>query len=157
MSNKSGIPIHEATAIPVGAAAALPAVETLLDEFSQDPERASLALDMKTLHLPFQALISVPVQATVARAQKRGEWRLHIAAASKPQLYPAFDGTLTLLPAGLAGSQLKLDGSYVPPLGVVGRAVDFTFLHGAARSSLRRFLRDFSARIAALTRWAQIS
>lgn len=154
MNDNTGVQISKATAIAIPAAFALPALETILKEFAQHPGSASLALNIQQLHVPFQALITVPIEARVAPGQCRNEWRLTIRAASKPQLYPTFEGTLQLLSADRSGSQLQLDGRYVVPFGTLGRTIDLTFLRGAAEESLHRFVRDVAGRVAALSRWA---
>jgi hypothetical protein len=135
------------------AAFALPAVERILREFG-DPANASLALNVRDLGIPFQGLISVPVRAELRAGKARNEWNLRIAAANHTSLYPVFAGTLVLLRAG-QGSELRLDGVYEVPLEPLGRALDATVFHGAARSSLQRFLREISHRVVALLHWAQ--
>ncbi len=156
MKARNGVRVSTATAIPLPAALALPALETVLKEFAKHPRSASLALDIEQLRVPFQAMVSVPVQAHVLPGESRNEWRLQIRAASKPQMYPAFDGVLTLVPATRNGSQLELSGAYIVPFGLLGRTLDVTLLRGMAQSSLQRFLRDVANRIAALSRWAQL-
>lgn len=146
--------MHSSVAVAVPAYYALPAVETVLREFANEPGRASLALNVRQLHLPFQATIAVAVAAHVAAGEAQNEWRLHIEAVLNPAIYPTFDGVLALLPAAEAGSQLQLDGEYTVPFGRIGRALDDTLLRGAAKKSLERFLREIAYRVAALARWA---
>lgn len=142
MLTDSGLEVSSCAALAVPAA------------FAQEPGRASLALNVQQLRLPFQATISVPVDARVSPGEGRNQWRLHIRAASNPAMYPTFDGVLALLSAAGSGAQLQLDGRYTVPLGPIGRAIDMTALRGAARSSLRRFVRELAYRVAALARWA---
>ena len=123
-----------------------------MKEFSREPGRSSLALNMRQLHLPFEATITVPVRADVVAGSARNEWRLHIQASHNPSMYPAFDGLLTLI-AAVSGSQLHLEGRYTAPFGAVGKAIDETFLKDAARSSLERFVREVAYRVAALAHW----
>lgn len=139
-------------AVNAPAAFARQAVETILSEFAQEPGRASLALNVRQLHLPFQATITVPIEARVSPGQAATEWQLHIEAARNPELYPKFDGVLSLCDQGF-GSQLQLDGDYTAPFGAVGRAIDATLLRGAARASLERFVREVAYRVAALSLW----
>jgi hypothetical protein len=89
--------------------------------------------------------------------QGRGEWQLRICAASQPKLYPTFAGVLSLAPAGERSCELLLDGAYAVPLGVLGRAIDSTFLCGAAQASLERFVREIANRVATLARWAKFA
>jgi hypothetical protein len=155
MTRPQSTKIETRTAIAAPAAFALPAVERILREFA-DPGNASLALNISELHLPFQAVISVPVQARVAAGAARNEWRLEIRAADRAQLYPVFEGTLRLQRAG-HGSELHLEGAYAVPLGTLGRAIDATVLRGAAGSSLQRFVREIAHRVAAISQWTHIA
>jgi hypothetical protein len=153
MNGSNSVKMSTATAIAVPATFALPALETILKEFTQHPGTASPALDIRQLHVPFEALITVPVEAHVTSGCGRNEWCLTIRAAHRPNLYPQFEGTLTLLSAARSGSQLQMDGRYSVPFGAVGRVVDLTVLRCAAEESLRRFLRDVANKVATLSRW----
>src|SRR5579884_1673560 len=107
------------TAIPVPAAFTLPAVEAILREFG-NPAHASLALNAGQLGVPFQAIISVPIQPRIGPGDGRDEWCVRISAAKHPGLYPMFEGSLRLLRAA-QGSELSLEGAYDVPFGTFGR------------------------------------
>lgn len=157
-SNRT-IQVSTDIALNVPAAVALPALETILEEFKRCPAQAALALNMRDLHLPFEALVSVPIQMHIARLPSHGrnEWGIRICAAARPQLYPTFEGVLRLLLAGDRGSEVQLAGEYRVPLGPIGNALDATLFSGIAEQSLRRFVRDLTNRIAALARWAHLA
>lgn len=144
-----------AVAVPVNFA--LPAVECILSGFAQTHhdahESVSLALNLRQLHLPFEAEIRVPVEARVSPGSAHNEWRLDIRAAHNAALYPTFEGLLTLLPVGRCSAQLQLQGRYTVPFGALGKALDVTLMRGAAPSSLQRFVREVACRVAALARW----
>jgi hypothetical protein len=140
------------TAIPAPAAFTLPAVEAILHEFG-DPAHAALALNANQLGIPFEAVISVPVQARIRPGEGRDEWSVRICAAAHPALYPVFEGSLRLLRAA-QGSELNLDGLYDVPFGAFGRALDRTVFHSAAEASLRTFLREIAHKVATLSRWS---
>lgn len=55
-------------------------------------------------------------------------------------LFPRMDGDLVLAPMGPELTQLAFRGSYRPPLGGVGRAIDRTMLHRVAEASVKGFL-----------------
>lgn len=152
----SATPVSCAAAIAVDTALALAALETILTEFGSVDGGAALALNIRQLHLPFEAALRVPVRATVHPGESRNQWRLSIRAAKAPGLYPTFEGVLALLSAADKGCQLQLEGRYAPPLGSVGRAIDSTLLRGAARSSLERFIREVAHRVAALAHFARV-
>ena len=153
MNGCNGVQVESTTAIAVPAAFALPAIETILKEFKQRVYAASLALNLEEMHVPLEALISVPVEVDVSPSLSRNEWLLLIRAESKSNLYPVFRGRLTLLDAAAAGAQIQLKGSYVVPLGALGHAVDMTLLRSAAESSLNRFVRELAHRVASLSTW----
>lgn len=152
-TDESGIDVATSVTVSASTHFASPALETILKEFSQEAGRASLALNMRQLHLPFEAVIHVAVHAQVVPGETRDQWHLHIRAARNHALYPTFDGILTLTTAGERSCQLQLAGKYVVPFGAVGRAIDVTLLRGAARSSLERFLREVGYRVAVLAHW----
>jgi len=150
---KAGFRVNTSAAVALDTTFALAAVETILNGVCSDTSQA-LALNIRQLSVPLEALISVPVDVRVRSGEARNEWRLRIRAVSKPHLYPRFAGVLTLIPAADQGCQLQLSGEYAPPLGAIGRVIDATVLRGAAQSSLERFVREIAYRIAALARWA---
>lgn len=58
-----------------------------------------------------------------------------------PDLFPTFDGGLELSADG-RGTALRLVGSYVPPLGLLGRVGDGLAGHRIVLASLNKFLTD---------------
>lgn len=61
-------------------------------------------------------------------------------AVEAGRLFPAFDGDLELAPLGPELCRLVLMGSYTPPFGTLGRALDRALLHRVAESTARTFL-----------------
>ena len=157
MSSAQGVFISTATAIPVADAYALPALETVLTELEKHPGSTSLALNMQELHVPLQAMVSVPVQAQVLADDERHAWHVEIRAASRPQMYPTFNGALRLVSCGERACELRLQGRYQVPLGALGRVIDSTFLRGAVDASMQRFVRELADRVAMLARWAKLA
>jgi hypothetical protein len=68
--------------------------------------------------------------------------------AEHPDLFPTFDGGLELYPDG-RGTALRLVGSYVPPLGLLGRFGDGLAGHRIVLASLNKFLADVAALLTA--------
>jgi hypothetical protein len=64
-----------------------------------------------------------------------------------PRLFPEFQGVLTARPKN-RGVWLRLDGSYDPPLGFIGKVFDLVFGRAIARSTMARLLAQLSAEIA---------
>jgi hypothetical protein len=61
-------------------------------------------------------------------------------------LFPVLDADLTLAPAG-AGTMLTLAGSYRPPLGPLGQALDRAILYRVAAATIRSFLVEVAAHL----------
>ena len=64
-----------------------------------------------------------------------------------PELFPTFDGGLELRPA-LDGIELRLAGSYQPPLGAFGRFADGILGHRIVTASLNAFVTTAASRLA---------
>jgi len=62
-----------------------------------------------------------------------------------PGLFPAMTGSLWVYALSSRETQLELTGSYDPPLGLLGDAVDAIALHGIAEQSVRRFIADVAS------------
>jgi hypothetical protein len=55
-------------------------------------------------------------------------------------LFPALDADLEIAPMGADRAQLAMSARYVPPLGVIGQAIDRAFLSRVAEATLKNFL-----------------
>ena len=62
-------------------------------------------------------------------------------AADSPGLFPAMNGELRVYPLSFSETQVELVGSYDPPMGVLGSAVDAVVGHRIAEASVHRFVR----------------
>ncbi len=70
-------------------------------------------------------------------------------------LFPVFDADLVLTPAGEERSRLELVGSYRPPLGRAGLALDRVILGRIASATIRAVLEGVKASLAdPATEWA---
>jgi hypothetical protein len=63
-------------------------------------------------------------------------------------LFPALDADITVIPLNEQTSLLKFAGSYRPPLGALGTALDAAILHRVAAATIRTFLNRIAAAIA---------
>ena len=68
--------------------------------------------------------------------------RLGWKAARAASIFPQMEATLSAWPLSADETQLELSGSYQPPLGSVGKALDTLLLHRIAEAALHRFLED---------------
>lgn len=62
-----------------------------------------------------------------------------------PDLFPAMTGSLWAYALSPRETQLELTGSYDPPLGLLGDAIDTIALHHLAQESVRRFITDVAS------------
>ena len=62
-----------------------------------------------------------------------------------PGLFPALTGSLWAYALSPRETQLELTGSYDPPLGLIGDAIDAIALHRIAEESVRRFITDVAS------------
>ncbi len=65
---------------------------------------------------------------------------LRWTAAGVAGLFPSLDADLEIAPLGPARTQLAMSARYVPPLGVVGRAINRAVLFRVAEATLKDFL-----------------
>lgn len=70
--------------------------------------------------------------------------RLHLrwAATQHPRLFPIMSGVLAVYRLTATETQLDFSGSYDPPLGPLGDALDAVALHRVAEASVHRFIQD---------------
>lgn len=63
------------------------------------------------------------------------------------RLFPVLDADIRLAPAGERAALLTIAGSYRPPLGSFGEALDRAILHRVATATISSFLAQVAARI----------
>jgi hypothetical protein len=80
--------------------------------------------------------------------QTAAGWRSEIAwrASTAAPLFPVFSGWLTIGP-----EELRLDGLYAPPGGMLGRIADRVLLHAAANATARWMLGEIDRAAVAAT------
>lgn len=87
--------------------------------------------------------LSKAVSVNVGNKRDRGEgfvMPLRWSATGPSELFPVMEGDLEIAPLGSHESQLRLSGSYEPPLGSIGRQLDRLLLHQIAEATVRAFL-----------------
>jgi hypothetical protein len=65
-------------------------------------------------------------------------------AIRTPQAFPVMHAELLVYPLTPTETQLELVGTYEPPLGPVGRAIDAALLHDVARGSVLQFIQEIA-------------
>lgn len=68
-------------------------------------------------------------------------------AADNPGLFPAMTAELKVYPLSFTETQVELTGTYDPPMGVLGSAVDAVVGHRLAEASVHRFVRAIVERL----------
>ena len=63
-------------------------------------------------------------------------------AATRPRLFPLMNADLSIYPLTATETQLDFLGSYEPPLGAFGDALDAVVGHKVAEASVHRFVTD---------------
>ncbi|MBC7560760.1 MAG: hypothetical protein H7270_15745 [Dermatophilaceae bacterium] len=87
--------------------------------------------------------LSKAVSMRVGNARDRGEGfviPLQWSATGPTELFPVMLADLEITPLGADESQLRLSGSYDPPLGPIGRQLDRLLLHQLAEATVRALL-----------------
>jgi len=111
------------------------------------------AYSHEAVHL---ARVGIPGLSKLVRVQLRELARTDTSAglairweATGPggRLFPALDADIRLAPAGDGATLLAMTGSYRPPLGAVGDALDRGILHPVAAATIRNFLAEVAAQI----------
>src|SRR6266576_3170529 len=70
-----------------------------------------------------------------------------VGAIGLSRLFPVLDADVRLTPAGEHVTLLSMAGSYRPPLGSLGQALDRVILHRVATATIRGFVAQVAARI----------
>ncbi|MDA8297701.1 MAG: hypothetical protein M0004_14160 [Actinomycetota bacterium] len=86
--------------------------------------------------------VSVEVRGVMQRGSGLVAWIEWKAAGSA--LFPVLDAELELAERGPGGARLTLSGSYLPPLGTLGRGLDRTVIHRVAQMTVHNFLHDLN-------------
>lgn len=63
-------------------------------------------------------------------------------AARAPAVFPVMSAELSAWPLSSSETQLEIEGTYQPPLGAVGKAVDAAIGHRIAQASVHKLLED---------------
>jgi hypothetical protein len=92
-------------------------------------------------------LVEVRFKSLVKRDDYAGLAVRWEATGTGGALFPALDADIAVTPADEETSILRFAGSYRPPLGALGMALDTAILHRVARATARTFLNRVAAAI----------
>lgn len=124
---------------PMAARESLARVMRVLSNGLHGMDGWSLAVHLRDLHATVAGEVRVPVEIDIDERAARWECGLKIRAIGSEGFFPTFTGTMSVTPVG-AHSEIWLQGTYEPPLGAIGAALDRTVLRHAAQRSLESFL-----------------
>lgn len=89
------------------------------------------------------AMLSKRVEVTLGLPYPRGDATvvpIFWVATGASSLFPSLEGDLEVAPLPNGDTQLSLQATYEPPLGIFGRGMDRVLLHGVAEATVRTFL-----------------
>jgi hypothetical protein len=69
------------------------------------------------------------------------------SAASSPSLFPHMQAKLLVYPLSSSETQLEFDGTYDPPFGLLGEAIDSVAGHRIAEACVLHFVQDVAAQL----------
>lgn len=72
---------------------------------------------------------------------------LRWSAVGSASLFPTMKAQLAIYPLSSTETQLDLKGTYEPPLGLLGAAIDAIILHRVAEASVHRFILDVAQQL----------
>jgi hypothetical protein len=96
--------------------------------------------------------LSKAVSVQAGKVRDRGEgfvMPLRWSATGPTELFPVMVADLEIAPLGAHECQLRLSGSYDPPLGSFGRQLDRLLLHQLAEATVRALLSQLVAALVA--------
>lgn len=110
---------------------------------------SELRVDVSGIALEADVIIDVTkieeqtseMSAPVTRLQI--EWR----AAKMPSLFPLMKGELAIYPLTASETQLDFSGTYEPPFGPVGKAINAIAMHRIAEASVHRLVGDVAGHL----------
>jgi ribosome-associated toxin RatA of RatAB toxin-antitoxin module len=116
---------------------------TLATDRSQDLI-AALSIDLGGVHLTKEVTIDVGQPEEENRGAELSrvtripvEWH----AAESAGLFPAMKARLAIYPLSFTETQVELDGTYEPPFGILGSAIDALVGQRVAEASVHRFVK----------------
>lgn len=123
------------------------------DALSQDPSRwlpgiaegANHRGDLLLAEMGFGEALRIKRTVVVelgapVRSSSKSIFPIRWVPSGSAGLFPSLDADLEVAPIGPERTQLAMSARYVPPFGVVGRAVDRALLSRVAEATLKDFL-----------------
>lgn len=127
----------------------------LRDEFLRAPKAMTIELPVDGLPIPGTLALSKEITITARlleySANMPDDLEIEFVATRAARLFPVFRGKLEVSSGEIAGqSVVEITGSYTPPLGVLGMAIDTMFGYRIAQRCVANLLKDVAAEAAVL-------
>jgi hypothetical protein len=109
-----------------------------------------LRVRVGALEIGTEVLVQVgPVHDTMSSplGYEVAEFPLEWTSTKNPSLFPHMKAKLSVYPLSSTETQLELEGTYDPPLGVLGDAIDAVVGKRIAEATVLRFLQDVAAQL----------
>jgi hypothetical protein len=90
-------------------------------------------------------VVDVKETARAGKKQPGTRVRFQWRAKKAPRLFPLMEATLEAYPLTTTETQLDFAGTYTPPLGIVGSALDSVAGKRIAEASIHRFVNEVAA------------
>jgi hypothetical protein len=113
----------------------------------------ALVSTLRTSVGPLELGADVEVRVTSVEEDRGGSLgprtRLRLAwqASRRPEVFPTMDATLDVYALGPHETQVDFYGKYLPPLGIVGAAIDAAIGHRVAEAAVHRFVEEIAERL----------
>jgi len=108
---------------------------------------AELRVRVGALEIATDVEIQVTAVEDARSPDDRPATRLDLTWKSKrrPGLFPAMTGALWVYALAPREAQIEFIGTYDPPLGLLGEAIDAVAMHRIAEASVQRFVSDIAS------------
>jgi hypothetical protein len=108
---------------------------------------AELRVRIGAIELAAEVEIQVVAITDARSPDDRPALRLDLTWASvrRPGLFPAMTGSFWVYALAPRETQIEFVGTYDPPLGVLGDAIDALAMHRIAEASVQRFVSDIAS------------
>ena len=113
------------------------------------PQEDELRVSVGVGHTPRLSKTAKVSVGDLRLHEDRAVLPLRMSATGPAQLFPRLDADLEIAPADATGTKVTLRGTYAPPLGRIGEAIDRAVLHRLADATLRSFVDEVAGALAA--------
>jgi hypothetical protein len=108
----------------------------------------ALHISLGDLRLPDVGYVAIPIRLMVKKDSGTARsFDITFNSANLPEAFPTFEGNISVEPAGLGESRLRLRGGYDPPMHIFGNLLDRALAPGVAARSLENFVDEMASAV----------